>query len=101
MEDRRKHIRITYFTEVQWGVAGAKYEGKISDISAGGAYVDSIMPCPERTIITVKFKLPEGQELSLQAVVKNSTPGMGMGVEFINLRDIEKELLSNFVKEYS
>ncbi len=99
MEERRKNKRVTYFTEVEWGVYGAKFEGKMSDISLGGAYIDTISPCPEGTEITLKFRLPNGHQLMLKGIVKTSFAGMGMGVQFMNISNIDKEALDNFIKE--
>lgn len=100
IEERRRYKRVIYFTEVEWGVYGAKFDGKISDISEGGAYIDTISPCPEGTEITMKFKLPNEHQLIIKGMVKTSYPGMGMGIEFINLSDDDRQQLENFVKEY-
>lgn len=98
MNEKRKYHRITFFTEVEWIVSGASFKGTISDISEGGAYIDTLNPCPIGTLIRMKFKISDNKELNLKAVVKNSMIGMGMGVEFINLTEEQKAILQELIK---
>ena len=98
MSERRRFKRVTYFTEAEYGSYEVKYGGKISDLSTGGAYIDTISPLPEKSIINVKFKLPSGKELVLKAIVKNEMPGMGMGIEFINLNENDQKELKDFIE---
>jgi c-di-GMP-binding flagellar brake protein YcgR len=100
MEERRRYKRVSFFTEVEWGVYGAKFEGKISDLSVGGAYIDTLSPCPEGSEITMRFQLPNGKQLMLKGVVKTSFAGMGMGIEFINLTDADRKALEEFIRDY-
>jgi len=97
MNEKRKYQRVTFFTEVEWVTSGASFKGTISDISEGGAYIDTLNPCPIGTLIRMKFKISDNNELRLKAVVRNSMVGMGMGVEFIDLTADQKALLHKLI----
>lgn len=92
MAERRKHKRVTFYTEANYG-----YPGKITDISVNGAFIENLTPLPEKSFIVVKFKLPKGKELLLKAIVKNSMQGMGMGIEFVHEKAEDKQALIDFI----
>lgn len=92
MAEKRKHKRFTFFAEAVYG-----YDGKIVDISIDGAFIETLHPLPEKSLIKVRFKTTQGKELVLKAVVKNTMHGRGMGIEFINMNDESREVFSDFI----
>ncbi|OGF63837.1 MAG: hypothetical protein A2Y62_21570 [Candidatus Fischerbacteria bacterium RBG_13_37_8] len=92
MNEKRKYRRVIFYTEADYG-----FNGKITDISLGGAYIETYTPLPEKSIINVKFQFPEGKDLVLKAVVKSSKQGMGMGIEFIELKEDDEAALLDFI----
>jgi hypothetical protein len=78
VNDRRKHPRAPYFSDVQIGTLGVRLA---TDISKGGVYISCITPSPVGTIIPVSMAL--GNEVvRLEARVAFIDPGIGMGLEF-------------------
>src|SRR5579872_47889 len=55
---------------------------KVSDLSVGGCYVETISPFPERTHLLLKLRAA-GNELETSGLVRVMHPSHGMGIEFI------------------
>ncbi|HEY8670026.1 MAG TPA: PilZ domain-containing protein, partial [Terriglobales bacterium] len=55
---------------------------RLTDLSAGGCYIETASPLPERTYISVTLHA-EGAQLSATGVVRVMHPGFGMGIEFV------------------
>lgn len=55
---------------------------KLTDLSVGGCYVETISPFPERTHLFLKLQAA-GNELETPGVVRVMHPSHGMGIEFI------------------
>jgi len=65
-----------------------------SDISGRGCYVETLVPLPLGTKLTVVFWL-ESEKITCAALVRSSDPGVGMGIEFIGLDLKLRERLQN------
>src|SRR5580700_1800768 len=67
---------------VSWQHDGAQHVSRVRDLNVGGLFIDAPNPPPVGTSITLLFSVPEG-EIRSSALVKNVTPGEGMGVQFV------------------
>jgi len=67
---------------VSWQHDGAQSVSRVRDLNVGGLFIESKTPPPRGTSITLLFSVPEG-EIRSSAVVRNVTPGEGMGVQFM------------------
>lgn len=71
---------------------------KAPDLSSTGMFITSTRSFPEGTVLNLKFRLAvTGVEVVTRGEVRYCHPGVGIGVEFIDLspeaaRDIEAEL---------
>lgn len=71
---------------------------KSPDLSSTGMFINAVPSFPEGTVLNLKFRLAvTGVEVSTRCEVRYSQPGVGIGVEFVNLsrearRNIEHEL---------
>jgi PilZ domain len=92
MVERRKNKRVVFYADADYG-----YNGRITDISVDGAFVDTMTPLPEKSLINIKFKLPKSKEIMLKAIVTNTMHGMGMGIKFINMKAEERKILLDFI----
>ena len=54
---------------------------KLTDLSLGGCYVETVSPFPERTHVVLTLRA-EGVELQAQGLVLVMHPSRGMGIEF-------------------
>jgi len=67
---------------VSWQHDGAQSVSRVRDLNIGGLFIDTRTPPPVGASITLLFSVPEG-EIRSAAVVRNVTPGEGMGVQFM------------------
>jgi PilZ domain-containing protein len=82
-DDKRHARRVAYPCEVECTGAGANpLNPRISDLSASGAFIDSMMAVPVGTRFLVRFTLPSGP-IELHAEVVHSMEHFGMGVRFL------------------
>jgi hypothetical protein len=99
MEDRRQHKRHAFSAtaEVVDMVSGARLSTRAADLNKGGCYLDMLSPLPVGSKVRVRI-LSEGAELTCTAVVRDSQPGMGMGVAFTDLDDTGKALIESWIE---
>jgi hypothetical protein len=69
---------------------------RLSDISAGGCFVDTAIPVSAGTDVTLRVKI-ENTALELTGRIVNVQPRLGFGVEFYNLSDDMKRALIDAV----
>lgn len=97
MSERRNSRRVTFFCEAHVeGIDVSHASVRIADVSVGGAFVDARTVLPAGSVVRLRFTLLE-QELAVQAEVRYSMPGMGMGLQFIDLPAEARDLLTQFV----
>ena len=74
----------------------ANFEGRLSDLSEGGFYIDTINPVPEGSIIAFRFVLVEKDGDSIiegEGRVAWQRPFQGMGIAFTRLSDDVRDRL--------
>jgi hypothetical protein len=99
MEDRRQHERHAFSAtaEVVDMVSGVHLSTRAADLNKGGCYLDLLNPLPVGSKVRVRI-LSEGAELTCTAVVRDSQPGMGMGVAFTDLDDTGRALIESWIE---
>ncbi len=98
--ERRRWPRysLTAATQVTELSSMARIEGRCTDLSAGGCYVDALNPLP--TGSTVQVVVTQGErKFTAQACVAFSQPGMGMGLAFMEMDAAERESLHAWLDE--
>jgi c-di-GMP-binding flagellar brake protein YcgR len=95
--NRRQFPRAPLATQIQCeGCMALAYS---RDVSAGGMFVETTVPCEKGARVELRFHLNDGGPVILaQADVKYLVPKLGMGVEFVNLSPPDRERLENYVK---
>jgi hypothetical protein len=64
--------------------SGAKMIARTSDVSRTGCYLDTLKPMPKGT--QIQLRLMRGDEVFLtSAEVAYASPGLGMGIRFLEL----------------
>jgi hypothetical protein len=63
---------------------GPAMQTNTADASGRGCYVESLVPLPLGTKLTITFWI-DSEKISAGAAVRASDPGVGMGIEFIGL----------------
>jgi len=68
-----------------------------ADISGRGCYVESMIPLPLGTRLSVTFWI-ESDKITTEGIIRSSDPGVGMGIEFIGLNEATKERLQKHLE---
>lgn len=96
--ERRRHARVKCTISVELHPEGSAIVwGKASDLSPGGCYVEMPTPLPLATKLKLGVWIRE-RKLWASGKVTNSTPGFGIGVQFTDMSENDKQLLAEFFK---
>jgi hypothetical protein len=98
--DKRDNLRHFAITEVSYEHRGLQFQGRISDLSQGGFFIDSINPLPEGSLISFRFSLPgDKSEIPItgEGRVAWKHPMQGMGISFTRLSDVDLDRLKVFL----
>lgn len=76
---------------------GAKAHAQSSDISACGCYIETMLPLAAGTSLKIGLWL-NGSKFEVPAIVRTSHPGVGMGIEFVDLTPEHQTYLSEVIK---
>jgi hypothetical protein len=79
-------------------ISGSRMNSRISDLSFGGCYVDTINPLPDGTAVRLKI-FTETHSFEAPATVVYSHAHLGMGVKFRELQPIQEEVLRLWLPE--
>jgi hypothetical protein len=66
-------------------------------VALGGLFIRTSDPAPVGASVELAFNLPDG-EVRARAIVRNSKPGEGMGVEFVGMDQIARMRLQATMK---
>jgi CheY-like chemotaxis protein len=73
---------------------------KVTDLSVGGCYVETISPFPERTHLLLKLRAA-GNELETPGLVRVMHPSHGMGIEFMVQNADQSRKIELFIRSLS
>jgi PilZ domain len=100
--ERRQHLRYPFSASLEAVElqSKARFSGRISDLSMGGCYVDTI------TVLNVganlKIRLTHDNKIfESRATVMSSSAGMGMGLLFTETGSEQLETLDVWIRELS
>ena len=94
---QRKHDRVTIFTEIVLNSASGNRDARISDLSAGGCFVDTIVTARVGEEVSLKMTLPPGDVIEVTGNVAYVFDGTGFGVSFTSLSDSARKSIEEFV----
>jgi hypothetical protein len=89
-QNRRKHPRIKYSLEVDWGqMPACVNKGQITTLSVGGCFLQTPLKVAKEGLIFIRLLLAPTSETVMEGVVWGRVayhlPGVGLGVEFKKL----------------
>ena len=87
MRERRTDIRIDVCLATVWDDSQAR----VTDLSEGGCYEESICEACVREILHFKVQLPNGEWLDLVGEVAHCFARIGFGLRFVNLDSVQLE----------
>lgn len=85
--ERRRHERLSVYLKVKWEGLLGRYEGMISDISAGGCFILSDDPVTLRELLRLDIQLHTGEWVKVWGEVTNAFPPVGFGVMYTEVDD--------------
>jgi len=98
MSDRRREERWEVCLDAVWEGKSGNYSARVTDLSDGGCYVDTLGEASVGEILNFKLRLPdEGDWLELNGEVAHQTPPLGFGVRFTNLNEQQTTKLQALV----
>jgi hypothetical protein len=93
----REHERYPHLTEIVLESASGKREARISDISVGGCFIDSIAGVFVTEPVSFVVKADDGRIIEFNGEVTYIFPGIGFGVKFTDLSDDASEYLDQVI----
>ena len=79
--------------EAVWDGNSGKHPARVTDLSEGGCYVDSLGESQVGEVLNIKLQLQNGESLELSGEVAHQMPPMGFGVRFVDLSSEQLEKL--------
>jgi hypothetical protein len=74
-------------------------QGSTTDLSVNGCYVSSAFPFPVGQTMEVKVWAGD-QSVKCNGVVRTMDPGVGNGIQFVNLDAASREVLSKYLETH-
>ncbi|HUR96946.1 MAG TPA: PilZ domain-containing protein [Pyrinomonadaceae bacterium] len=97
----RKEDRHSYLREVELEFASGKRNARISDISPGGCYIDTISQAAVDEPIALQISTSYGESMQINGRIAYILDGFGFGVEFVDVTDRQREFLDRLVTSAS
>ena len=97
--DRRRHPRYPCSgggAEIRQQGVDSRIWARLTDISLGGCYLETMSPLPVLTYVNLGLTLEE-QHLNAKGQVVVSHPHFGMGVQFIDLSAADRKMLESWI----
>ncbi|MBN2358689.1 MAG: PilZ domain-containing protein [Deltaproteobacteria bacterium] len=100
--DRRRAVRAPIDLWMEESKGNELYFRRTGNLSAGGVYFEQSIPHALGTRVNLKFTLP-GQDQVIETLAEIvNTPGdkegLGMGVRFIDLDEIDRRRIESYVR---
>jgi hypothetical protein len=92
MDDRRSKPRLSVRLDAMWDSSTQAHSARITDLSEGGCYLDSVGEVRRGEIVGFRVLLPDDDWLYLEGEVKHHSAN-GFGVQFVELNEEQAEKL--------
>ena len=97
--ENREHERKSFLTEMVLDFASGRRQVRVTDISSGGCYVETIVTVQVGDEVKFELTHPDGHNVPFTGTVAYHFEGMGFGVKFTNLNDEQKAFLYRITGE--
>ena len=94
-ENRRKSERTSLVLEANWD--GSQVPMRVTDISMGGCYLDTIGQAKPGESVTVNIVLPNGKVMTVSGIATYLQTHTGFGISFTNLSEEQRELIAGLL----
>ena len=94
MDERRSKPRLSVSLDAIWNEdSGARQSARVTDLSEGGCYLDTVGEVMSGEIVAFRVLLPDQDWLYLEGEVKHHRHGFGFGVQFVDLNHEQTDRL--------
>ncbi|HSE20511.1 MAG TPA: PilZ domain-containing protein [Pyrinomonadaceae bacterium] len=93
MDERRSKPRLSVSLDAVWDRVEEKHSARVTDLSEGGCYLDTVGEVMTGEIVAFRVLLPDDDWLYLEGEVKHHRHGMGFGVQFVDLNEEQSDKL--------
>ncbi len=100
VEEKRDGKRQVAITELVYEHNGLQFQGRISDLSEGGFFIDCLNPLRKGSLISFRFSLPGDKSripITGEGRVAWVLPLQGMGIHITRLSAMDQNRLKSFV----
>jgi uncharacterized protein (TIGR02266 family) len=100
---RRKHVRVNFCTRLHVTHNGTTSEHFTENLSLGGICLKTTVPFAIGSKVELSLPLEGGRHIQLKGIVIHARSGIakhhpGMGIEFTEVGDYEREIIINLMK---
>ena len=96
--DRRRDKRWDVCLDAVWDSRSGNCTARVTDLSEGGCYIDSLNQPNVGDVLNLKLQLPNGDSLELTGEVAHQTPPLGFGLRFVNPTDEQLKKLRTLIE---
>ena len=97
MDDRRNKPRLSVSLNAMWDGATEVHSARITDLSEGGCYLDSVGEVRRGEVVAFRILLPDDDWLYLEGEVRHHGAN-GFGVQFLDLNEEQTENLQRLLR---
>ena len=98
MVERRERPRLSVSLDAEWDGTTGHHPAKITNLSEGGCYLDTVGEVRRGEIVGFRVMLPDDDWLYLEGEVRHYSAGLGFGVRFVDLELEQKEKIMLLIK---
>jgi hypothetical protein len=91
ISERRIGYRYDVCLDAAW--EGTRNSARVTDISEGGCYVDSVCEAYRGELLTVSILLPNNEWFEVTGEVAHHITRLGFGLKFVNLSNLQLQTL--------
>ncbi|HYM00892.1 MAG TPA: PilZ domain-containing protein [Blastocatellia bacterium] len=101
--ERRRFERAAITAQVEYELTNAssgpgRVRRNLANISSGGLFINTEEPIRAGTRMVVRFELPNKHRIIAVSRVCYARKGQGLGVEFLNLDDEDREEIQSYIQ---
>ncbi len=96
-DERRSSKRKRLLLEAKWDSMSNTHEARVDDVSVGGCFVNTLGRVELNEEVNLQIQLPSGAWLPLRGHVTSYQPGVGFGVAFTSLSEMETAALNELI----
>ena len=100
-QERRGSPRVPKMIEIQYSCDSPPITARITDVGEKGIFIDTVNPLHEGDHVKFKFSLsdvPSEKPIEGEGTVIWNQQTVGMGIEFSQLSEENRERLKDFIK---